>query len=118
MTAGTGETLLGRSALRVAWKAWSDNRCGAGKRVGAERESEAVVVPIEPCGQHKEQARQVRDALAERLTSVGLELHPDKTHVVYCQTRTGVTIMRSRRSRSWGTRFVRGWPRTGGESIS
>jgi len=33
------------------------------------------------CGS-EEQARQVRDALAERLTSVGLELHPDKTRVV------------------------------------
>src|SRR5664279_3365440 len=36
------------------------------------------------CGS-EEQARQVRDALAERLASVGLELHPDKTHVVYCK---------------------------------
>ena len=36
------------------------------------------------CGS-KEQARQVQDALAERLASVGLELHPDKTRVVYCQ---------------------------------
>ena len=36
------------------------------------------------CGS-EEQARQVRDALAERLASVGLELHPDKTRVVYCQ---------------------------------
>ena len=34
------------------------------------------------CGS-EEQARQVRDALAERLASVGLELHPDKTRVVY-----------------------------------
>src|SRR3954462_6933501 len=31
------------------------------------------------------QARQLRDALAERLGSVGLELHPGKTKIVYCQ---------------------------------
>jgi RNA-directed DNA polymerase len=31
------------------------------------------------------QARQVRDAIAARLTQVGLELHPDKTRIVYCK---------------------------------
>ncbi|MDQ4104516.1 MAG: reverse transcriptase domain-containing protein, partial [Actinomycetota bacterium] len=33
----------------------------------------------------EEQARQVRDALAARLAAVGLELHPDKTRIVYCK---------------------------------
>ena len=31
------------------------------------------------------QARFVRDAIARRLASVGLELHPDKTRIVYCK---------------------------------
>ena len=31
------------------------------------------------------QARQVRDAVARRLADVGLELHPDKTRIVYCK---------------------------------
>jgi RNA-directed DNA polymerase len=31
------------------------------------------------------QARQVREALARRLVEVGLELHPDKTTIVYCK---------------------------------
>jgi RNA-directed DNA polymerase len=31
------------------------------------------------------QARQLRAAIAERLGSLGLELHPEKTKVVYCQ---------------------------------
>jgi RNA-directed DNA polymerase len=31
------------------------------------------------------QAHRVRDAIAARLTQVGLELHPDKTRVVYCK---------------------------------
>src|SRR6266567_4030801 len=33
----------------------------------------------------QEQAVMVRDALAARLAEVGLELHPDKTRVVYCK---------------------------------
>jgi group II intron reverse transcriptase/maturase len=37
------------------------------------------------------QARYVRDAVARRLAHVGLELHPDKTRIVYCKNsrRTG-----------------------------
>jgi hypothetical protein len=31
VTAGTGEALLGRSVLRIAWTSSSYNRCGAGK---------------------------------------------------------------------------------------
>lgn len=30
-------------------------------------------------------AIQVRDAIAERMQQVGLQLHPDKTRIVYCQ---------------------------------
>ena len=39
----------------------------------------------------EQQARQVRDAIAERLAEVGLELHPQKTKIVYCKDadRTG-----------------------------
>jgi group II intron reverse transcriptase/maturase len=37
------------------------------------------------------QARCVRDAVARRLADVGLEIHPDKTRIVYCKdsNRTG-----------------------------
>src|SRR5262249_28063113 len=31
------------------------------------------------------QARQVREAIGRRLAEVGLQLHPDKTRIVYCQ---------------------------------
>jgi RNA-directed DNA polymerase len=31
------------------------------------------------------QARQVLDAIAQRMAQVGLELHPDKTRIVYCK---------------------------------
>jgi RNA-directed DNA polymerase len=33
----------------------------------------------------EKQARQVREAIAARLAHVGLELHPDKTRIVYCK---------------------------------
>jgi RNA-directed DNA polymerase len=33
----------------------------------------------------EKQARCVRDAIAARLAQVGLELHPDKTRIVYCK---------------------------------
>ncbi len=33
------------------------------------------------------QARLVRDAVARRLVEVGLELHPDKTRIVYCKEK-------------------------------
>lgn len=33
----------------------------------------------------EQQARQVQDAIAARLKQVGLELHPDKTRIVYCK---------------------------------
>jgi RNA-directed DNA polymerase len=33
----------------------------------------------------EQQARIVRDAIAERLAQCGLELHPDKTRIVYCK---------------------------------
>jgi RNA-directed DNA polymerase len=36
------------------------------------------------CGSEA-QARHVREALAARLAQVGLELHPDKTRIVYCR---------------------------------
>lgn len=37
------------------------------------------------------QAREILDALADRMSQVGLELHPDKTRIVYCKdaNRTG-----------------------------
>ena len=52
-----------------------------------ERYADDVVVHCDT----EEQARQVRDAIAERLAEVGLELHPQKTKIVYCKDadRTG-----------------------------
>jgi RNA-directed DNA polymerase len=67
----------------------------------------------------QEQARTVRDALAVRLAQVGLELHPDKTRVVYCKdadrrgdhevtsfTYLGYTFRPRLAKNRWGKHFV------------
>jgi len=52
------------------------------------------------------EALQMRKHLEQRLAEVGLEMHPDKTRVVYCKDsrRTG-TPTTTYRSTSWATRF-------------
>jgi RNA-directed DNA polymerase len=52
----------------------------------------------------------VRDALAQRLAAVDLELHPDKTRTVYCQdaSRRGDHEVTS--FTFLGTPFAHGWP--------
>ena len=50
------------------------------------------------------QARQVLAALQDRMAEVGLQLHPDKTRIVYCQDgkRRG-SLSSTRRLRSWAS---------------
>jgi len=43
-----------------------------------------ATLPVIHCVSER-QARLVRDAVARRLVEVGLELHPDKTRIVYCK---------------------------------
>ena len=67
----------------------------------------------------EEQARHVRARLARRLAEVGLELHPDKTRIVYCQdavrrddhevtsfTFLGYTFRPRLAKNRWGKHFV------------
>jgi RNA-directed DNA polymerase len=55
--------------------------------IGFERYCDDAVVHC----RSERQARLVREAIAARLAQVGLELHPDKTRIVYCKDadRTG-----------------------------
>ncbi|MGH8711281.1 MAG: group II intron reverse transcriptase/maturase [Burkholderiales bacterium] len=46
-----------------------------------ERYADDVIVHCDS----EQQAVQVRDAIAERMVEVGLQLHPDKTRIVYCK---------------------------------
>jgi retron-type reverse transcriptase len=60
-------------------------------------------------------AIQVRDAIAERMRQVGLQLHPDKTRIVYCQdsNRRG-SYEHTHRLRSWASLFGSEEHATGG----
>src|SRR5436190_15796856 len=76
--------LLANLFMHYAFDAWMARQYPA---VRFERYCDDVVVH---CGSQR-QARHVRAAIADRLAQVGLELHPDKTRVVYCKDadRTG-----------------------------
>lgn len=78
----------------------------------------------------QEQARQVRDALAARLATVGLDLHPDKTRIVYCQdadrrgdhevtsfTFLGYTFRPRLAKNRWGKHFVNFLPAVSKDAI-
>ena len=78
----------------------------------------------------QEQAHQVRDALAARLATVGLELHPDKTRIVYCKdadrrgdheatsfTFLGYTFRPRLAKNRWGKHFVNFLPAVSKDAI-
>ncbi len=70
--------LLANLFMHYAFDAWLAREFPA---IRFERYCDDAVVH---CGSEK-QARQVRDAIAARLAQVGLELHPQKTKIVYCK---------------------------------
>jgi RNA-directed DNA polymerase len=78
----------------------------------------------------EEQARHVRDALAQRLAAVDLELHPDKTRIVYCKdadrrgdhevtsfTFLGYTFRPRLAKNRWGKHFVSFLPAVSKDAI-
>jgi RNA-directed DNA polymerase len=76
--------LLANLFMHYAFDAWMAREHPG---VAFERYCDDVVVH---CASER-QARQLREAIAGRLAQVGLELHPDKTRIVYCkdEDRTG-----------------------------
>jgi RNA-directed DNA polymerase len=70
--------LLANLFMHYAFDAWMDREFPT---IGFERYCDDAVVHC----RSEAQARQVRDAIAARLAQVGLELHPDKTRIVYCK---------------------------------
>jgi RNA-directed DNA polymerase len=70
--------LLANLFLHYAFDRWLRRRIPS---VPFERYADDAVVH---CAS-KEQAVQVRDAIAARMAEVGLQLHPDKTRVVFCK---------------------------------
>jgi RNA-directed DNA polymerase len=70
--------LLANLFLHYAFDVWMGKRF---PDVPFERYCDDAVVH---CTTEK-QAQVVQDAIAQRLAGCGLELHPDKTHIVYCK---------------------------------
>jgi RNA-directed DNA polymerase len=70
--------LLANLFMHYAFDAWMVREF---PNVGFERYCDDAVVHCRSEGQ----ARHIRDAIAARLARIGLELHPDKTRVVYCK---------------------------------
>ena len=70
--------LLANLFMHYAFDAWMVREFPG---IGFERYCDDAVVHC----RSEHQARQVRDAIAARLAQVGLELHPDKTRIVYCK---------------------------------
>ncbi len=70
--------LISNLFMHYAFDAWISRECPG---VRFERYCDDVIVH---CAS-EQQARHVRDKIAGRLAEFGLELHPDKTKVVYCR---------------------------------
>jgi len=104
--------LLANVFMHYAFDAWMVREF---PNIPFERYCDDAVVH---CGSEG-QARRVRDAIAARLAQVGLELHPDKTRIVYCKdddrrgdhevtsfTFLGYTFRPRLAKNKWGKHFV------------
>ena len=104
--------LLANLFMHYAFDAWMVREFPS---IPFERYCDDVVVH---CGSER-QARMVRDAIAARLAQVGLEMHPDKTRIVYCKdadrrdthevtsfTFLGYTFRPRLAKNKWGKHFV------------
>jgi RNA-directed DNA polymerase len=70
--------LLANLFMHYAFDTWMDREHPGNP---FERYADDIVAHCDA----KEQAQELRASIAERLGAVGLELHPDKTKVVYCK---------------------------------
>jgi RNA-directed DNA polymerase len=104
--------LLANLFMHYAFDAWMAREFPS---VSFERYCDDAVVHCDS----ERQARMLRDAIATRLAHVGLELHPDKTRIVYCKdadrrgdhevtsfTFLGYTFRPRLAKNKWGKHFV------------
>lgn len=89
--------VLANLSMHYAFDSWLEREFPA---VEFERYADDAVVH---CATER-QAQRIWAALAERMNSVGLRLHPDKTKIVYCKDRSDASTIRRRRSPTWGSR--------------
>ena len=91
--------LLANLFLHYAFDAWMKKGF---PNVRFERYCDDAVVHCKT----EKQAQFVREAIARRLAQCGLELHPDKTRIVYCKDENRQAATETSNSTSWDTRFV------------
>jgi RNA-directed DNA polymerase len=115
--------LLANMFMHYAFDAWMVREF---PNIPFERYCDDVVVH---CGSER-QARLVWDAIAARLAQVGLELHPDKTRIVYCKdadrrgdhevtsfTFLGYTFRPRLAKNKWGKHFVNFLPAVSRDAV-
>jgi RNA-directed DNA polymerase len=73
--------LLANLFMHYAFDLWMDRQFPG---CPFERYADDIVAHCDT----EDQARQLRAAIADRLGTLGLELHPDKTRIVYCKDAT------------------------------
>jgi RNA-directed DNA polymerase len=116
--------LLANLFMHYAFDAWMVREF---PNIPFERYCDDAVVH---CGS-EQQALRVRDAIEERLTQVGLELHPDKTRIVYCKdddrrgdhevtsfTFLGYTFRPRLAKNKWGKAFVNFLPAVSRDAVT
>jgi RNA-directed DNA polymerase len=103
--------LLANLVMHYAFDAWMAREFPS---LTFERYCDDVVVHCTS----QSQAGKVRDAIAGRLAAVGLELHPDKTRIVYCKDADRRGSHEHTQFTFLGYTFRPGWPRAGTATTS
>jgi RNA-directed DNA polymerase len=116
--------LLANLFMHYAFDAWMAREFPS---VSFERYCDDAVVHCDS----ERQARMLRDAIATRLAHVGLELHPDKTRIVYCKdadrrgdhevtsfTFLGYTFRPRLAKNKWGKHFVSFLPAVSRDAVA
>ena len=115
--------LLANLFLHYAFDVWMEKRFSD---VAFERYCDDAVVHCKT----EKQAQFVRDLIAERLAQCGLELHPDKTRIVYCKDESrratyanerfdflGYTFRARRAKNKFGEYFVNFLPAVSNDAL-
>ena len=101
---GVISPLLANLFLHYAFDEWMQSHCPV---MSFERYADDIIVH---CRSEK-QAFWLKDVIARRLAQCDLELHPEKTKIVYCKDDDRTGKYRTRILTSWGLPFVPAEPR-------
>ena len=108
---GVASPLLANLFLHYAFDAWMQRNY---PQVPFERYADDALCHCRT----QEEAEHLKAALAQRFADCHLELHPEKTKVVYCKDDDRRLSTPAPASTSWAIPFARDARKTGGESTS